>query len=131
MRKIWAALAAIILGTIGTLFVASPAAASWSQCYAGDFCLWTGQNASGSFYSWSRNTIAAQDGVTLSSGINNVSDSWWNRTGGNIDIFDNGDCGYGGWDRRMVNGQQATSQGSDWGSRVSSIAIPGDIYYPC
>jgi hypothetical protein len=131
MRKIIAALAAIGIGVGGAMLPITPAMATWTQCDPGEFCLWTGTNASGNFWAWSDASLRSQMGVTLPSGINNVSDSWRNRTPGGVDIFDNGDCGYGGWDRRMVSGQQATSGGSDWGSRVSSIARVGYISYPC
>lgn len=131
MNRLFATLAVVMLGIVGSLFVASPAQAAWSQCQATWFCLWTGRDAGGDFAAYTLSMIRNDGGIDLPYTSDNASDSWFNRTGVSITIYDNPDCYESGWFRSMANGQKASSQNSDWGGRVSSIADPTQRQLPC
>ena len=104
---------------------AAPAQAAASDCPSGYFCIWTATNYSGSRYQYAYGTFvdSYHNGIRLGSGISNRGYSFYNRTGSAVRIFDDGTFHLSPWARDMNNGQQATTQGSDWGGRVSSIQL--------
>lgn len=131
LQRVGAGLLALVASIAMLVGTASPASAVWSQCDPNFFCLWDGNDASGPFHAYHLDVLRAEGGVTLPSSINNKAQSFRNRTGVDIVIFDNADCYMSGWYRYMSSGQQATSQGSDWGNRVSSVADPTRRNLPC
>lgn len=114
---------------IGGLSFASPAQAADpnAACPSGTFCIFTGQNYTGTRWTFTLDMFldGYNNGIRLSSGINNKGESFVNRMqeGYSIWMFDSGTCASYPWARKMTLGQAATSQGSDWGHRVSSVQL--------
>ena len=125
MRKMIMALVALVAAISASMAGAAPAQAALTDCPLGSFCWWTGQNYSGTRYTYNKSTIDAgtRHGIRLGTLASNQADSWYNHTTVAINIYDNGACGYSPWTRTLSSGQYATSQGSDWGSRMSSFQI--------
>lgn len=123
-NKIKAALVAVASAGI-LAAIPAPAHAALTDCSVGYFCWWTGTNYSGTRYSYNKATIDAgyRHGIRLGSLATNQADSWYNHTTVAINIYDDGACGYSPWTRTLSSGQYATSQGSDWKSRMSSFQI--------
>lgn len=109
--------------------VAAPAQAAWTDCPDYYFCIWTSTNATGSRYQYHYNTFvdSYHNGIRLGSGITNRGYSFYNRTHVWVGIFDSTNCNKSPWWRGMDNNQYATSQGSDWGGRVSSVQLGNAI----
>jgi peptidase inhibitor family I36 len=124
--KIQAALASVaaMIG-LGIGVAAAPAQAAVTDCPVGNFCIWTLTNYSGTRYTINYSDIYAgsNHGYRLGTFASNRGRSFYNHTTASINIYDDGACGYSPWTRTMSSGQYATSQGSDWGDRVSSLQI--------
>jgi hypothetical protein len=106
---------------------AVPAQAALSDCPSGYMCIWTSTNFTGSRFQYSYGTLvdSYHNGIRLTSGISNHGYSFYNKlgTGLEINIYDSVNCAQSPWYRTMDQFQSATTQGSDWGGRVSSIQL--------
>lgn len=127
-KAILEALAAGVIATAvaaGVLASAAPAHAAVTDCPTGNFCIWTLNNYTGTRYTINYSDIYAgtNHGYRLGVFASNKGRSFYNHTTTSINIYDDGACGYNPWTRTMASGQYATSQGSDWGDRVSSLQI--------
>jgi hypothetical protein len=129
MKRWIATLVVSLLAVVGSLFVASPAHATWNQCASGFFCMWNNNDASGSFVAYQLAVIRAEGGIDLPANYDNWANSFWNRTSRDIVIFDNANCYLSGWHRYMQPNRRAS--GADWANRVSSIADPTRRDLPC
>jgi hypothetical protein len=130
IKKLSVLLASIALALDLT---AVPATAAASDCPDLRFCIWTGDNFTGSRYEYSRSnftdtgspTHPLYNGIRLPSGLTNQGSSFYNRLGQywDVNIYDAVNCDAGQWFRTVVNGQAANAAGSDWQNRVSSIQL--------
>jgi hypothetical protein len=113
----------------GAGFAAAPAQAAWSDCPDYYFCIWTSTNATGARFQYHYNTFvdSYHNGIRLGSGVANRGFSFYNRTHVWVGIFDSNNCVKAPWWRTMNNNQYATTQGSDWGGRVSSVQLGNAI----
>lgn len=142
LRMLVAGLAATMIVLVG----AQPAKAVPADCPLGYFCIWYGNDGLGTRYQfpYSQFLSGQNNGISFGSGLSNRGYSFYNRLGEtsgvsrSVAIIDSAHCNPTPWFRKMVNAQFATTQGSDWGGRVSSIQLysavvaPGSgPYLPC
>lgn len=92
----------------------STAAGGWERCPVGSVCIFDGQNGTGKMAYFQQ---GSQD-LRLQ-GMDNMTESWWNRTDRRFDGYD----GYFGDQGRYVFGSDPTATGYNlWGSEQNSMS---------
>jgi hypothetical protein len=103
MRKVLSIVAATVVGLSVTMFVANPAYAD-ANCSIGKFCLWTGQNGTGTKVEYN----PAQDHCVNLAGVivNNARWGWNRHTSATFYTYNgtNGTGGSGAWGPNGVAG---------------------------
>ncbi|MFD5494773.1 peptidase inhibitor family I36 protein [Streptomyces sp. NPDC001812] len=113
--RLWTAAAALAL-TAGTVFLtASPAAADYTQCPSGSFCVWEQSSYRGDFRHYTSSNPNVGDYM------NDRMTSYWNRTGKTVSVYEHSN--YVGCMFTVAPGGSEAAVASHFNDKMTSLRV--------